>query len=132
PVATKVAILEKISRELPHGQSSVEHKHHRNQCDHARDNGGGGAAKEELALEQLRDPPHPILSDQDARDERHMAPHKQTEEQTAGALNQIQPGGPMTFARLLIQTDPGNDTDFVVHCASLSTASRRTGSFRFL
>ena len=47
-----------------------------------------------------------------------MAPHKQTEEQTAGALHQIQPGGPMTFSPLLIQADPGNDTDLVVHCNS--------------
>jgi hypothetical protein len=44
-----------------------------------------------------------------------MAPHKQTEEQTAGALHQIQPGGPTTFAPLLIQSDPDNDTDVVVH-----------------
>src|SRR5215510_13721787 len=130
PMAAKVVILTKIRRELPHGQTSVEYKHHRNQCDHARDNGGVGSAKKELALEHLRDPPHRILADQDARDESHMAPHKQTEEQTAGALNQIQPGGPTTFSPLLIQSDPGNDTDFVGHCASLSTASRRTSSCR--
>ena len=125
PVAAKVAILEKIRRELPHGQSSVEHKHHRNEGNHARDNGGVGSAKEELALEHLRDPPHRILADQDARDEGHMAPHKKTEEQTTGALGQIQPGGPVTFPRPLIQSGSGNDIDFTVHCTSLSTIELR-------
>src|SRR5215510_3805330 len=97
PVAAKVAILAKIRRELPHGQRRVEHKHHRNQGDHARDNGGVGSAKEELALEHLRDPPHRILADQDARDERHMAPHKQTEEQTVFFLKLRQPPRPTLF-----------------------------------
>jgi hypothetical protein len=50
---------------------------------------------------------------------------KQTEEQTAGALHQFQPGGPTTFARLVLQADPGNDTDFVVHYTSQSTIELR-------
>src|SRR5262245_58858369 len=98
----------------------MEHEHHGNQRDHERNKDGIGSAKEEIALEHLGHPPHRILADQDARDEGHMAPHKKTEEQTAGALSPIQPGGPVTFPRPLIQSGSGDDIDFTVHCTSLS------------
>ena len=64
-------------------------------------------AEDKLALEHFRDPPHRVVADQDRRDERHVSPHKQPEEQSTGALDEIQPRGPVTFARPLIQSYPG-------------------------
>src|SRR5262249_50192955 len=98
----------------------MKHEHHGNQGDHERNKDGIGSTKEEIASEHLGPPPHPTLADQDRRDESHVPPHKKAEEQATRALSPIQPGGPVTFPRPLIQSNSSDDIDFVAHCPSLS------------
>src|SRR5215510_15796760 len=103
----------------------MQHEHHGNQRDDERNKDGIGSTKEEIAFEHLGHPPHRILADQDRRDESHVSPHEKTKEQTAGALGPIQPRGPVTFSRPSIQSNTGNDIDFIVHWSSLSTIQFR-------
>src|SRR5262245_40860796 len=123
-MAAEFAELVIVGRKLAHREQAVNHKHHGDQRDHERDNGGIGSAKEKIALEHLGDPPHGIVADQDRRDESHVSPHKKTEEQSARALRPIQPGGPMTFSCPLIQSNPSNDIGFVTHWIAPSLCLR--------
>jgi hypothetical protein len=44
-----------------------------------------------------------------------VSPHKKTKEQSSGALGPVQSRRPVTFSRPPIQSNPGNDIDFVIH-----------------
>jgi hypothetical protein len=44
-----------------------------------------------------------------------VSPHEKTEDQCAGALNEVELRGPVTFSSPLIQSNSGNDIGFVTH-----------------
>src|SRR6266542_1428862 len=110
-MTAETPVLLKVSRKFAHRQKTVEHEHHRNQGNDRGDDTGVPCAKNKLPLEHPRDPPHGVVADQDSRDERHVAPHEQTEKKAARALHNVESRRPPAFPCFLVQSSSSDDID---------------------
>ena len=116
-VAAEFSVLVIVGGKLAHCEEAVEHEHKCDESDDRADQAGVALAEKHLPFEHPGDPIHSIVADQNRRDESHVSPHEETEKQSARALRKIQPRGPVTFSRSLIQSDTGNDIELglVIH-----------------
>jgi hypothetical protein len=124
-VADEQAVLLVVGRELAHGQESVRHEQHGHNGDNPRDDLREGAAEEVVALERLGNLPHRVVADQDGRHERHVTPHEQTQQQTAGALRDVHARRPAALERAVGKTDAGDHFTALAHAFFLDALPER-------
>jgi cell division septation protein DedD len=111
----EISVLLKVGGQLTHRQESMEHEQDHDQSNNRGNDTRVALPKNKLSLEHPRHPPHGVVADEDGRDERHVAPHEQTEKKPARALCDVKPRRPVTLASLLVQCRSGDDIDRLTH-----------------